>query len=79
MNRVKYFNYIEKKLTELACSINLRGKLNILELHNHSENFYAYFLNKLYGWDLKNLNIFKSNVEAIDLIDNTNKIIGIGV
>lgn len=75
MNRTVYFNYIADKLGYLAYSINLKGKLNILDLHNHSENFYAYFLNALYDWNLMNFNSFKQNVEAIDLIDHTNKCI----
>ena len=75
MKRTVYFNYIEEKLGVLAYRINLKGRLNILDLHNHSENFYAYFLNKLYDWDLKNLNPFKQNIEAIDLIDHKNKYI----
>jgi len=76
MNRITYFNYISKKLGALAYDINLKGKLNILDLHNHSENFYAYFLNGLYDLELENLNSsFKQNVEAIDLIDRKNKLI----
>jgi hypothetical protein len=73
MSRSRYFDYIEEKINTLATRINSRGKLNILNLHIHSEDFYAYFLNELYGWNLKNENPFKQNVEAIDLIDHTNK------
>ncbi len=75
MNRIKYFNYIVNKLSSLACEINLKGKLNILDLHMHSEDFYLHFFNKLYGWKLENLNKKQHNVEAIDLIDNINKIV----
>ena len=75
MNRSEYFNYIEEKLNILATRIDSRGKLNILDLHTHSENFYLHFLNRLYGWDLSNLNKKLQNVEAIDLIDRSNKLI----
>jgi hypothetical protein len=75
MNRTKYFNYIEQKLGALAYSITQRGKLNILDYHNHSENFYVYLMNCIYGLNFSNANKFKQNVEAIDLIDTTNKII----
>lgn len=75
MNRTKYHNYILEKLATLATRINVNGKLNNLELHVHSENFYAHFLNELYGWNVRNLNPFKQNVEGIDLVDDTNKII----
>lgn len=75
MNRSIYFNFIEEKLCTLATRIELRGKLNLLDLNLHSENFYLSFFNKLFGWELKNINAIKQNTEAIDLIDSANKII----
>lgn len=75
MNRSNYFNYIEEKLSVLATRIQTRGKLNILDYHLHSENFYAYLLNELFNWKLINLNTFKANTEAIDLIDSNSRII----
>lgn len=75
MNRVGYFNYIEEKMSILSTRVNNRGKLNILDIHLHSENFYMEFLNLLYGFSLENLNAFNQNVEGIDLIDYKNKII----
>lgn len=75
MNRAYYFNYIEEKLSVLATRIELRGKLNILDFHLHSENFYLHFMNKLFGWQLENMNAIKHNVEAIDLIDKESKIV----
>ncbi|MBU0713175.1 SMEK domain-containing protein [bacterium] len=73
MNRTHYFNYIEKKLNVLATRINSRGKLNLLDMHSQSEYFYMHFFNVLFNWELKNLNEVFHNVEAIDLIDNSNK------
>lgn len=73
MNRANYFSVIEEKLNVLAYRINSRGRLNILDFHLHSESFYQYFLNELYGWKVTNENENKQNVEAIDLIDHTNK------
>jgi len=75
MNRTEYYNYIDEKLHVLAQRITTGGKLNILSLHMHSENFYLHFFNLLFGYKLENLNTFLQNVEAIDLIDNTNKIV----
>lgn len=75
MNRSHLFDYIEEHLVVLSRRVETRGKLNILDLHLHSENFYRDFLNLLYDWDLENLNKVNQNVEAIDLIDNTNNII----
>lgn len=75
MSRSKYFNYIEEKLNTLAVRIESRGKLNILDIHIHSENFYMYFFNNLYDLELINLNEKLQNVESIDLIDKKNKLI----
>lgn len=72
MIRANYFSVIEERLNLLAVRINSRGKLNILDLHLHSESFYQYFLNELYTWTVTNENDFKPNIEAIDLIDHTN-------
>ncbi len=75
MKRAFYFNYIHEKLNELTSSIEMRGKLNILDFHLHSESFYLHFLNTLFDWQLENVNAVKHNTEAIDLIDKTNKIV----
>jgi hypothetical protein len=75
MMRKKYFDYIDEKLHTLSRRIESRGKLNLLDMHGYSEDFYAKFFNLLYGYDLVNLNAKQSNVEAIDLIDDNNKII----
>lgn len=75
MNRTMYYNYIDEKLHALALRIDTNGKLNMLHLHMHSESFYLYFLNLLYGYMLENLNKSLQNVEAIDLIDHKNMLI----
>lgn len=75
MNRTKYYDYIDEKINVLAHRIVNNGKLNMLHLHMHSENFYLHFFNLLFNFKLENLNQSLQNVEAIDLIDNTNKIV----
>lgn len=75
MNRTLYYNYIDEKLHALAIRIDTNGKLNLLQLHMHSESFYLHFLNLLYGYALENLNKTLQNVEAIDLIDHKNMLI----
>jgi len=72
MNRTVYFDYIEEHLNVLATRINRTGKINHLQLHNHSENFYKYFCKELYGWEVRNLNEETQNMEAIDLVCDTN-------
>lgn len=75
MNRSKYFNVIEERISLLATRIISRGRLNILDIHGHSENFYQYLLNEVNGWQVINENDVKQNVEAIDLVDHTNKLV----
>ena len=75
MNQSTYFDYIEERICTLATRIDKRGKLNILNLHIHSETFYRDFFNVLFDWKLENLNESKQNVEAIDLIDHQNKVL----
>ena len=75
MNRKIYFDYIQEKLTTLACQINSRGKLNLLDLNTHSETFYADLCNMVFDLQLVNLNQSKQNTEGIDLVDEVNKII----
>ncbi|WP_158247792.1 SMEK domain-containing protein, partial [Pseudomonas sp. FW215-T2] len=41
MNRQTYCNYVEEQLSQLAYRIEVRSKLNILDLNIHSENFYT--------------------------------------
>ncbi|MDR1368510.1 MAG: SMEK domain-containing protein [Dysgonamonadaceae bacterium] len=75
MNRATYYNYIEERLITLCTRVELRGKINILDYHIHSENFYRDLFNKLYTWNLENLNSQIHNVEAIDLVDKRNNIV----
>jgi hypothetical protein len=75
MNRTKYYNYIEEKLHTLSQRIITGGKLNMLGLHMHSENFYLHLFNLLYDYHLENLNQSLQNIEAIDLADHANKIV----
>ena len=75
MNRAIYFDSIESKLSFLATRIEMRGSLNILDLHLHSENFYLHFLKVLFGWELENLNVLHQNAAGIDLVDKINRII----
>ena len=75
MNRSTYYNGVEEKLCILATRLEVRGNLNILDLHIHSENFYANFFNLLFGWNLCNLNFEKQNSAGIDLVDKTNNIV----
>lgn len=64
---------ISKKLSLLKYHI---GNLNLINLRNAniiSENFFADFLNTLYGYNLKNINHFTPNHDTIDLVDEGKK------
>lgn len=75
MNRSTYYDFIESKLSLLALRIEVRGGLNILNLHLHSENFYLHFFNILFGWKLQNANVVDHNAAGLDLVDITSSII----
>lgn len=75
MNSLKYFDFIEERLSLLAQRIETRGSLNILDYHLHAETFYMHFLNLLFDWKLANCNTKKQNTAGIDLVDSTKKII----
>lgn len=46
----------------------------LVDINIISEDFVACILNALRGWKLKNVNIGRSNVPAIDLLDKSNRI-----
>lgn len=75
MNRSNYFNICEQRLSFLCTSVELRGKLNLLEFHIHCEDFYAGLLNLLHGYNLKNMNQAVQNAAGFDLVDSARKIV----
>ncbi|WP_223523618.1 ABC-three component system protein [Pseudomonas sp. A-B-26] len=75
VNRSIYFNLCEERLSILCTRVELRGKLNILDFHLHSEDFYVGFLNLLFGYALKNINASAQNIEGIDLVDVAGRLV----
>jgi hypothetical protein len=75
LNRQLCFNYIEERLNTLAYRIEVRGKLNLTDLHILSESFFADLFNLIFSYKLKDANIEKQNIASIDLIDDENKIL----
>lgn len=75
MKRIENVNLFSEHLIFLNRKIELLGKLNLNDLAVHSENFFFHFFNLLFGLNLTNANFEKSNHEAIDLIDKSNKLI----
>ncbi len=59
----------------LCTRVELRGRLNFLNLNTHCENFFVRLLNRLLGYQLSNLNATMPNAEGVDLVDHSNKIV----
>lgn len=75
LNRNLYFNFIDDHLHILSHQIETRGKLNLLDINIHCENFFLHFFNLIYNYELRNLNSENPNATSIDLIDDNNKIL----
>ncbi|HUB91922.1 MAG TPA: ABC-three component system protein [Dyella sp.] len=75
MNRSHIFELCSYRLATLATQVEMLGKLNILNLHLHCEDFYANLLNLIYGHQLTNVNALVQNADGIDLIDHDAKLL----
>ena len=75
VNRDLYISSIVHKLVLLADEVEMRGHLNLLDIHVHAETFYSALLNKIFDLKLSNANVTKSNVPGIDLTDTVNKVL----
>lgn len=59
----------------LCTRVELRGRLNVLNLNTHCEDFFVRLLNRLLGYQLSNINATKPNAEGVDLVDHASKIV----
>ena len=75
MNREILFNEIGEILSMYACKLEQFGKLNLLNEHIHSEQFYRDLLNLLYGYSFRNLNDEHQNEAGVDLYYQAEKIV----
>lgn len=73
--RSNLFDLCEARLSTLCTRVKLRGQLNVLNLNSHCEDFFVRLLNRLLGYQLRNLNATKKNAAGVDLIDHLNKIV----
>lgn len=71
----QYLSDIIDRLTGLESNVELRGLVNLLDLHVISEDFYVGLLNLVYGWSLHNANESLQNTSGFDLVDTKNKIL----
>lgn len=67
MNRDLFVTKINTLLNILKCEIKEKGKLNLLDVNIHAEDFFRDLLNLVYGWQLQNLNQWNQNSAGGDL------------
>lgn len=75
MNRNIYFTKIQTLLNILKSEIKDSGKLNLLDINVHAEDFYRDLLNLIYGWQLQNMNQWNLNAAGGDLWYDNGKIV----
>ena len=67
MKRDIYISKIKTLFNVLKGEIKDSGKLNLLDINVHAEDFFRDLLNLVYGWQLKNLNQWNQNTAGGDL------------
>lgn len=67
MKNEQYLHEISFLFGALEKQIELLKGLNLQDIGIVSENLFRDILNVTFGWNLKNVNEFVSNYEAIDL------------
>lgn len=75
LQKETYICDILDRLSGLAYNVELRGLLNLLDLHVISEDFFVGLLNLVYGWNLRNANSLLQNAPGIDLVDDSNHVL----
>lgn len=75
MNRNIYVTKIKTLLNILKGEIKDSGKLNLLDVNVHVEDFFRDLLNLIYGWQLQNMNQSDPNAAGGDLCSDDDKIV----
>ena len=75
MNRDIYVAKIKILLNILKHEIKDSGKLNLLDINVHAEDFYRDLLNLVYSWQLQNMNQWNQNAAGGDLWYDNVKIV----
>ena len=65
---VKYFNELQHNIENL-------NSISLYDINKIYEDVFAKILNAAFNWKLKNANEYTKNYPAIDLYDDTNKIV----
>ena len=69
ITRGHYIGEIVDSLTEISSKANMRASLGLTDLNVHLENFFRDILNRIYSYNLSNLNSSRSNEPGLDLGD----------
>jgi len=72
---LEQFEYIKNQLTFIKSKVELDNQLGLLDINKLGENIFMHILNDVYDWNLINANLLQENFPAIDLVDNTNKLV----
>ena len=75
MTRDIYISKIKTLLNVLKGEIKDSGKLNLLDINVHAEDFFRDLLNLVYGWQLKNMNQWNQNAAGGDLWYDDGKLV----
>lgn len=75
MNRNIYVTKIKTLIDILKVEIKDSGKLNLLDINVHVEDFFRDLLNLIYGWQLQNMNQRNLNAAGGDLWYDDDKIV----
>lgn len=69
--REQYIDAITNALSYLKSQVELNNTINKYSINIEAEDFYAGFLNKIYGFKLKNGNHTTKNIPSIDLYEES--------
>ena len=75
MNLIDQLNYIKNQLIYIKTKVELDNQLGLYDINKLCEDIFMHMLNDVYGWSLKNANLFQENFPAIDLVDDINKLV----
>lgn len=73
--RTRNVEDFSKILATLNAEFSIAGKLNLQSQNVLAEDFFKRILNALFAWSLTNVNETTRNAEAIDLIDEKNRLV----
>lgn len=69
-----YLKNIGEALALLSRQVEIFTCVNFYDTNIMAEDFYAQLLNKIYGYSLRNLNVYEKNAPAIDLADKSKRL-----